>query len=421
MRILGSAGLWILTTGLLAGAFSNGTALADQCRPGIVGAVDTPGSALDVELVGSLAYVADGTSGGLAIIDVTDPYEPTVLGSHESPGGGRSLAVFGNYVYLADGPNGVQIFDASDPEDLAIVGTFSTFDYARQLCLSDSMLLVTEAFPGTSWRGVELFDISTPVSPELLGRVETPGFANSIAISGSYAYVADGSLHMIELVDPKNPTIVATLELSGSATDVAIQGDRAFVANYDTGVEIVRIGDPQFFEVVHSVPIGFPFTVSVHEDRGFVGSYDDVLFILDISDPDNADRIDVVDFPGLAFGMACSGSFLHTAGGAVGVRVVDLCSPTSSAGSVTSSRVRNTLDVSPNPAAQRVRMSLADGRWAGPLELFDVDGRRVATHQPPLGTSLSASWDLSSIPPGFYWVRGATDRGTATGALRLLR
>ena len=50
-----------------------------------VGGLDTPGDAFDVEIVGTLAYVAGGSS-GLWIIDVSNPATPVEIGVLDTPG-----------------------------------------------------------------------------------------------------------------------------------------------------------------------------------------------------------------------------------------------------------------------------------------------------------------------------------------------
>jgi len=57
----------------------------------IIGSVDTPGDALDVTVVGDKAYVADGISGSLQVIDITDPASPQIISGRQSLYGGSSL------------------------------------------------------------------------------------------------------------------------------------------------------------------------------------------------------------------------------------------------------------------------------------------------------------------------------------------
>jgi len=67
----------------------------------LVGGVGTPGSARDVAISGSHAYVADYGS-GLQVIDISDPSSPWIVGGVNTPGAAYGVAVAGNYVYMAD-------------------------------------------------------------------------------------------------------------------------------------------------------------------------------------------------------------------------------------------------------------------------------------------------------------------------------
>jgi len=59
-------------------------------------------------LLGDYAYVADG-SGGLRVVDVSDPAHPTEVGFYATPGDARDVAVAGDYIYVADFVGGLVI------------------------------------------------------------------------------------------------------------------------------------------------------------------------------------------------------------------------------------------------------------------------------------------------------------------------
>ena len=80
--------------------------------PGLinVGALDTPAFALDVEVVGSLAYVADERS-GLRVMDVSNPAAPVELGALDTPGYAMDVEVVGSLAYVADHYSGLRVLD----------------------------------------------------------------------------------------------------------------------------------------------------------------------------------------------------------------------------------------------------------------------------------------------------------------------
>jgi hypothetical protein len=67
-----------------------------------VGGYDTPGIAKAVALSGNHAFVADYT-GGLQVIDVSDPANCVRVGGYDTPGsahGAHAVAVSGNYAFV---------------------------------------------------------------------------------------------------------------------------------------------------------------------------------------------------------------------------------------------------------------------------------------------------------------------------------
>ena len=55
-----------------------------------------------VEVTDTLAYVATGRT-GLRIMNIADPANPIEIGYYDSPGSTVDMTVVGNYAYVADG------------------------------------------------------------------------------------------------------------------------------------------------------------------------------------------------------------------------------------------------------------------------------------------------------------------------------
>ena len=97
--------------------------LSVPSTPLVTGTVETPGYALDVEVAGSHAYVADFY--GMVVIDIADPGAPFIAASLATPGKARDLAIRGNYAYVAD-LDGLQVIDISDPTSPQLTGSYTT-------------------------------------------------------------------------------------------------------------------------------------------------------------------------------------------------------------------------------------------------------------------------------------------------------
>ena len=88
--------------------------VSDPKAPVLKSLWKTGDEARDVVVRGSVAFVAAGAAGLLAV-DVRDPAGAAPAGSWDSPGEALGLAVSGDIAYLADGSAGLQIVDVANP------------------------------------------------------------------------------------------------------------------------------------------------------------------------------------------------------------------------------------------------------------------------------------------------------------------
>ena len=207
-------------------------------------ALDTPGNANDVKIVGNLAYVADG-SAGLRIISVTNPVVPVLVGTVDTSGVAWAVTVAGGRAYIADGPSGLQIIDVNNPAAPQIVGSVDTPGTAKGVDVAGNIPVVAD---GTS--GIQVIDVSDPANPSTIGRRLTGGDARDLALQGNFAFVADysRSFTSMDLTDPHNPVLRAsTLQTNGGfLQDVVVSGRFAFGADvfFVNGVPIIDVGQP---------------------------------------------------------------------------------------------------------------------------------------------------------------------------------
>lgn len=78
--------------------------------PVLIADINTSGRTKDVQAVGNRCYLADG-SGGLKVVDITDPYNPVFLAAYTTP---YAYGVWAdeNYIYITDRDNGLMIFES---------------------------------------------------------------------------------------------------------------------------------------------------------------------------------------------------------------------------------------------------------------------------------------------------------------------
>ena len=81
----------------------------NSADPVLVASINTSGRTKDVYVVGNFCFLADG-SGGLKIIDVSNPYAPFFLASYSTP---YAYGVWADedYIFIADRDEGLMIFE----------------------------------------------------------------------------------------------------------------------------------------------------------------------------------------------------------------------------------------------------------------------------------------------------------------------
>lgn len=179
--------------------------IADPTEPRRVGESDPlPGRIQKLSLMGDLAYVADG-SGGLRVMDLSDPLRPLEVASLDTTGETRMVVVAESYAYLADGPGGLVIVDVSTPTVPRRISSVDTHQDANALVLRDGLAYIAIADPGSA--GLSVVDVSKPAQPREVGAMATSGTALEVALNGHYAYIADGpaGLQVMDIADPARP------------------------------------------------------------------------------------------------------------------------------------------------------------------------------------------------------------------------
>ncbi len=154
--------------------------------------------------------------------------------------------------------------------------------------------------------------------------VETPGYSKDVAISGTYAFVADyeSGLQVIDIANPENSQIVGSIDTPGFAYGVAIQGNYAFVADCSSGLQVIDITNPENPQIIRSVDLE-------HCTNGITifGNYAYLLghfiSIVDISDPENPQIVDNT-YIGYANSFVISGNYAFVVGNDEDLDVFDI-------------------------------------------------------------------------------------------------
>jgi hypothetical protein len=140
-------------------------------------------------LVDYLPFPDEDTK-GLYIFDITDPENPEFVSRYPSlTSTAQDIRAWENYVYVADGSGGMEVIDVSDPLFPVSVGYCSLPDGATGMDISWPFVFVSNYILG----GIEVIDATLPGAPFVTAYYRPTGvFAEGVDVSGTYALVGDG-------------------------------------------------------------------------------------------------------------------------------------------------------------------------------------------------------------------------------------
>jgi hypothetical protein len=243
--------------------------VSNIASPVLLGRLDTLGEAFDVEVVGDYAYVADAED-GLLVVDITNPSAPTIVGQVDTPGDARGVAVEGARVFVADHDQGLQIVDVSDAAKPTVIGSVDTYGYAVDVDVEGPLACVAD------WHGgLWVIDVGDPSAPLMIGRVWNPGvdYPSSVVMDGPWAYVAganfateSGLFQTISLADPEAPYVAGDIVDMVQSGEVAVRGTYAYVA--DGTLRIIDISNPLEPAIVGAVSTPDVSQALAVDDRG---------------------------------------------------------------------------------------------------------------------------------------------------------
>lgn len=161
---------------------------------------------------GQLAVVGNGR---LRLLDPANP--ATVLGTASlSSGSYTSSAVLQSgraLVAEVGGPNGVEVFDISDPANVTAVGDLVEMDLfiPSRIAANESALFTAGTFGefGYCSSTISIIDISA-AAPQHLHNFDPSNCTNAIDVAGDTLYVAGrSSLQIYDVAEPASPALLA--------------------------------------------------------------------------------------------------------------------------------------------------------------------------------------------------------------------
>jgi hypothetical protein len=214
-------------------------------------------------LKGNLAFVA-AFEDGLQVFELSDSDAPALVGSLVTPGHAWDVWVDDGFAYIADFNAGLTVVDVSTPSEPCYVETVTWADryQSAEIVRGEG----TVVYVAAADHGLVIVDVSDPLNPVVAARYRPIriGVAEGLAVREGLVYLAVGSqielklpghdlefatttqngLHIVDTTAPYYPELLGKASFLGWVEGVHVAGDYAYVANTGTGVRSIDIRDP---------------------------------------------------------------------------------------------------------------------------------------------------------------------------------
>lgn len=311
------------------------------------------GAASAVQVVGSLAYLANGV-GGLLIVDISRPAQPRLLGryitgntTHESigrewiqeyKGSATAIDVAGHFAYLLTQSSGYDLgrskvlqIDISNPVAPTLRSEYLLFDKANDIkALDPNTVCIArntggDSFPPNLEGTLSVLDFSEPGRARIVGSLPPPPGIHTafghLALSGNTAFVvgteqgaAPGRLFVVDLTNRTKPALLATMPTKGASLGLAPapDGKMLYIADGAAGVSVVDVAERTKPQITGSLAVDAARAVALHNGRLEILTNEGIA-VYELRHAAAPRRVSVTKYPSDAAALAASSTALAIA------------------------------------------------------------------------------------------------------------
>jgi hypothetical protein len=346
--------------------------LSDPYAARVVSTVVTPGIAYSVAVSGTKAVVADASS-GISVVDIANPYSAYLAGTLQLSGTSWKAAAAGNVAYVAtNNPVALYAVDISQAASPRVIGTISTGYSVLDVTVSGSRVFLSE-----DGSGMTVVDATNPASMRILmhySASQVGTLPQGVCAANGLLYIAGNGLgfNVVNLTDVASPTVVGSLSQVASGYESAMLPslNAAVVGGGSGGTDIIDLTLPDYPKLATKLP-DLTADIAASGSFAYLASAGD-LKVVDVSNPYAARVVSTVVTPGIAYGVAVSGTKAVVADASRGVAVVDVSNPYSA-------YLAGTLQLSGTAWKAAAAGNVAYVATSNPAALYAVDITQAAS------------------------------------------
>lgn len=276
-----------------------------------------------VKLDQEYAYIT--TSNGIEILDIADLSQIRHLGSLATQGTAYNMDIYFSTAYLAAGESGLQVIDISDIRHLTVMQTYNVTSSAQKIIKRGNYAYIIDTFSG-----VQIMDVSNPAKPQFEGKISVKGTIQAMNLSLNHLYLGDdnGNLYIFDVTDTTKPSLISSIKTESAIRALEVSDERMFVARDDKGVKIYNVADPENpFEEGEIFTKGIVYSLKTYRNYIYVADGNNGLQIIDISNPNTPFVEGFIDTIGDAFDLAIRDGYAYVCDGKMGLQVFDVSIP----------------------------------------------------------------------------------------------
>jgi hypothetical protein len=211
-------------------------------------------------------HVYLGSNHALHLYNVSDKRRPQSIKQHMFSGQLESIILQQDQLFITRNNYGFSVIDMSNPLGLPIVTAHfsgSPNPWMRSLCIEHNTAYVTKYLDNT----LLLLDISKADSVSLIQSIDIPKVdpaiaprLSSVVVANGFAYMAGGQngLVIADVNEPEHATVVASIlakpEENG-IVDVCVYDNTAYVADAESGIYVIDVTDPAIPKLTQAIAI----------------------------------------------------------------------------------------------------------------------------------------------------------------------